>query len=392
MSIFSSITDFLSGGNQSAAADASRRATDALSSIATPDVAQMQIQLEQLVQQGVITPEMAQVYSQDPSLLAGISTDPALQAAQYEALNSLQDISSSGGLTAMDRANLSKIATDEATRSRGAREAILQSMEARGAGGSGASLLAQLQNAQDAATRQSQRDMDVAGMAQQRALQALQAAGSLGGQMQQTSFGQQAQKAAAQDAINQFNTQNMNQMGLANTRAKNEAQQSNLAERQRISDANTALRNQQQQYNKNLLQQDFENRYRKAGGVASGLQNQAANFNQAGQQTMQLVGSGIQAGATALSDKNLKKDIEDFDPSAFLDSITAHKYNYKNPDKHGQGPQVGVMAQDVEKEVPQMVENGPDGKYLNYNKAGGPIFASLADIHQRLKQLEGEEE
>jgi hypothetical protein len=339
------------------------------------------------VQQGLLSPEQAQVYLQQASNLSGISTDPALQKAQYDALSSLQGIADSGGMTAEDKANLSKIATDEATKARGAREAILQSMEARGAGGSGASLLAQLQNSQDATTRQSQRDLDVVGMAQARALQALQQAGSLGGQMQQTSFNQQAEKAKAQDAINAFNAQNMNQIGLANTNANNQAQQANLQEQQRVADANVNLKNQQQQYNKQLVQQDFENQYKKAGGVAGAYQNQANQFDQAGKNTTNLVGSGLQAGALMFSDKNLKEDIEPFDASAFLDSITPTKYNYKDA-KYGRGPQVGVMAQEVEKEVPQMVENTPEGKMLDYNKAGGPIFASLADIHQRLKELE----
>jgi hypothetical protein len=97
------------------------------------------------------------------------------------------------------------------------------------------------------------------------------------------------------------------------------------------------------------------------------------------------------AGATAASGKsdiNAKKDIEPFDASAFLDDLTPTKYRYKDP-KDGEGKQVGVMAQDVEQEVPQMVEDTPEGKMLNYNKAGGPIFASLADLHDRLKRLEG---
>lgn len=404
MSLFGSISDFISGGNQSAAADSQQAAVDALASLSTPDIADMQLQLETLVQQGILTPEQAQVYAQDPSAMAGISTDPRLQAAQYDALASLQDISDSGGMTAADKANLSRIATDEATKSRGSREAILQNMEARGAGGSGASMLAQLQNSQDAASRQSQRDLDVAGMAQSRALQALQGAGSLGGQMQQTSFNQQAQQAGAQDAINQFNTQNRNQLGLANTQAKNQAAAQNLSEKQRIADAGVNTRNQQQANNKSLLQQDFENRYRKAGGQAAALNNQANQFNQTGQQTTKVIGELVSKAASAYagaggggvtdtpSDKNLKKDIESFDASAFLDSITPSRYNYKNPAKHGEGPQVGVMAQDIEKEVPQMIEEHPDGKYVNYNKAGGPIFASLADLHKRIKELEGDEE
>ena len=57
----------------------------------------------------------------------------------------------------------------------------------------------------------------------------------------------------------------------------------------------------------------------------------------------------------------------------------------------GEGKQVGVMAQDIEKEVPQMVQDTPEGKVVDYNKAGGPILASMASLHDRLKKLEGME-
>lgn len=392
--LFGAISDFLSGGAQGKAEGASQAAVDALRDLQTPDIAGMQIELEGLVSQGVLTPEQAQVYLQNPSAFENISTDPALLQAQKEALSSLQEIGK-GGMTDMDRAQLAKIQQQEQAQARGAREAIMQRAQERGAGGSGMELLSQLQNQQEAAGRQSMRDTEVAGMAQQRALQALQQAGQLSGQMQSQQFSQQAEKARAQDAISQFNAQTQNQMGQYNTSARNAAQAANLQNAQRIADANVATRNAQQQYNKQLAQQDFENRYRKAGGTAAAYQNQAGMYNQQGQQNTNMAGSLIQAGATAAaaaSDKRLKDNIEDFDASAFLDSLTPSKYNYKNPEKHGQGKQVGVMAQDVEKEVPQMVEEGPDGKYLDYNKAGGPIFASMANLHQRLKKIEGKGE
>lgn len=391
MSIIGEFTNFLSGGAQQDATQASKDAIKMLQSVELPKIKDMQVQLEGLVSQGLLTPEEAQLQLQEASLAAGIETDPALLQAQQDALSSLQEIGQNG-MTDMDRAKLAQIQRDEASQSRGAREAIIANAQARGMGGSGLELMSQLKNQQDSATRQSIRDTDVAGMAQERALAALQAAGQLGGQMQQTSFNQQLQKANAQDAINQFNTQNMNQFNMANTQARNDAQATNLMNKQRIADANVQTRNNNQQYNKGLIQQDFDNRYRKAGGVASGYQNLAAQYNNNAEQNMKLAGSAVEAGgkAAAASDRNLKEDITDFDASSFLDSLVPSKYKYKDP-KFGQGPQVGVMAQDVEKEVPQMVEDTPEGKVLDYNKAGGPIFASLADIHQRLKKIEGKE-
>lgn len=393
MSIISSISNFLSGGAQGQATDAAQAGVDALASLQTPDVAAMQLELEQLVQQGVLTPEEAQTYLQEASKTADIQTNPALRQAQMDALASMQEIGE-GGLTASDKAALSGIQSQEQTASRGAREAIIADAQAKGMGGSGLELMAQLKNQQDASTRQSQRDLDVAGMAQDRALQAIQAAGQMGGNIQQQDFGQQFQQGQAQDAINQFNTQNMNQVGMVNTKAANDAAATNLQNKQRIADANTTTRNTQQQYNKQLAQQDFDNRYKRAGGTASAYQNLAGQYNANAAQNMQVVGSAIQAGGTAAaaSDEELKDDITDFDASKFLDDLTPSKYQYKDK-KYGDGKQVGVMAQQIEKEVPQMVMDTPEGKMVDYSpkKAGGPIFASLADIHNRLKKIEGKE-
>ena len=331
MSLIGTVTNFLSGGAQGDATDSAKAGVDALRSLQTPDISQMQIELEMLVQQGVLTPEEAQVQLQEASLASGIQTDPALLQAQQDALASLQEIGQNG-MTQMDRAKLAQIQREEQTAGRGAREAILADAQAKGMGGSGLNLMAQLKNQQDQATRQSIRDTDVAGMAQERALQALQGAGSLGGQMQQTSFNQQFQKAGAQDAINQFNTQNMNQFNQANVKARNDAQATNLQNKQRIADSNVGTKNTQQQYNKQLAQQDFENRYKKAGGTASAYQNLAGQYNANAAQNMNLVGSGMQAGASAFaaSDEELKDDISDFNASDFLDSLTPSKYKYKS--------------------------------------------------------------
>lgn len=388
---FSELGDLLTGGKQSEAAHASQQATNTMSGVKLPDIDSMKVELEQLVNQGVLRPEDAQVYLQQASSMNDISTDPRFNAAQMDALNSLQDLSAHGGMTTTDKANLNQIAADEASKQRGSREAILQNAQARGVGGSGLELLAQLQNQQDSATRQNQRDLDVAGQAQSRALQALQSAGSLSGQMQAQQFGQKAEVAKANDAISNFNTQNQNAIGQANTVAHNNAQASNLANAQRISDANVGTRNTQQMNNANLQQQNFQNQMQRAGGIANALSGQAQTANQAGSQNMGVLGSAVQAVGTAVSDKRLKEEIEPFDASKFLDSLTSYKYNYKNPQRDGVGTFAGPMAQDLEKtpEGASLVEETPEGKRVDYGKGFGTILAALTDVHNRVKDLEG---
>lgn len=386
------VTDLISGGAFGSAKDSAQSGVDAYKGVELPTYEDLQAELTKLVNSGEMTPAQAHAVLQGQSEFSGITLDPKLKQAQMEALAQLQDIGQNKGLTDMDRAQLAQIQSDEANQARGAREAILQNAAQRGIGGSGLELMAQMKNAQDAATRQSARDTQVAGLAQQRALQAIQQAGQLGGQIGSQDFEQQAKIAAAKDAINQFNTANQNQFNLANTAAQNQAQQFNLQKQFETNKANTDIANQQALGNAAARQQVAQNQLNKAGGIA-GAQNAVTQANVAqGQANMGFFGSALGAGATAASGKsdiNAKKDIEHFDAGAFLDSITPTKYRYKNPERDGEGKQVGVMAQDVEKEVPQMVIDTPEGKLLDYNKAGGPIFASLADLHDRLKKLEG---
>ncbi len=357
-----------------------------------PTAEELSFQLEQLVQQGVLTPEQAQASLLDGSAMSGVSTDPALATAQMDALTSLQDISGNGGLTAADKFKLSQIQQDESTQSRGAREAIMSNMAARGAGGSGASMLAQLQNAQDSASRQSNRDLGVAAMAQERALQALMQSGSLAGQMQQTQFGQKAQVADAQDNIARFNAQNSQAVNMQNVQARNAAQAANLQAKQSIADQNVQARNAQAAQAAGIKQQQFGNELAKRGGRAGVAQYNSGvdgrNSQNRANAMNQNIGMGMQAAAM-MSDERAKTDIEPFSASDFLDQLVPKKYNYKKA-KHGTGPQAGVMAQDLEKSElgAQLVEDTPEGKVVDYSKAGPLMLASLAELNERLRKIE----
>ena len=349
---------------------------DYFNDLQAPNPGDMAVQLEELVQQGTLSPEQAQAIMVERSAMNDVSTDPALKQAQMDALSGLQDISSSGGMTAMDRANLAKIEAEENAAARGQREAILSNAQARGMGGSGLELMSQMKNQQDSATRKSQRDMDVAAQAQQRALEALMQGGQMAGNMQGQDFNQKAQVAGANDAIAQFNAQNQQQVGLVNTAARNDASASNLAAKQTLADQNTQLRNSQQQYNKNLLQQNFDNQIKKRSGQSN---TAAQNADAAGQDsqnranaTNQTIGMGLTAGSMFMGKGKKegglvegyptegdsvheflqpgemvirKDDVPDmlkkahtdedgeFDAAGFLDALTGHKYGYSKGKK-----------------------------------------------------------
>lgn len=268
---------------------------DYYSDLQTPEIDDILAQIEPLVQQGVLSPQEAQTIMQGESAMGGITLDPELKQAQLEALSSLQDISDQGGFNLTDRANLNKIANEEAIQNRGSREAILQNANARGMGGSGLELMSQLQNQQDSATRKSARDTDVAAIAQQRALDALMQRGNLANQMETQDFNRQAQTAQANDSISRFNAQTAQEQVNLNTAAGNDAAEKNLAVRQGIADNNAGIKTQNNQALINARQQEFENQLKKRNGQSGVAANnssiQGANSDRQANATNQAIGT-----------------------------------------------------------------------------------------------------
>lgn len=118
----------------------------------------------------------------------------------------------------------------------------------------------------------------------------------------------------------------------------------------------------------------------------NGERTTANNINTA----LGAAGSAGMAAAMAFSDKRLKKNIKEFDAEKFLDQLSPSQYDYID-EKLGKGKQVGVMAQDIEKHVPQAIIETEIGKAVDYSpaKMGGPILASLSSLNKRLRQIEG---
>jgi hypothetical protein len=100
------------------------------------------------------------------------------------------------------------------------------------------------------------------------------------------------------------------------------------------------------------------------------------------------VGQGL---ATAFSDRRLKKEIKsaDSDASEFLKGLKAYSYKYKNSE-HGEGDQLGVMAQDLERTKfgKQAVIDTPEGKMVHGAKLAGALAAATSSMNRRLEKLE----
>jgi hypothetical protein len=279
-----------------------------------PDPAQQQLFLQKYQQTGKLDPQIEQAMQQQGTNLDKISTDPSLQQAQMKALGQLQSEGLSGGLGLQDQATYQQQVNDANAAAKGRAGSIQDSMQARGMGDSGLGLVAQMQNAQNANQTQAQSSLQAAADARQRALQSIQGSGSLAGQMQQQQYSQKANAAQAQDAINRFNTQNMQGVNQRNVDRSNEAQKGNLTLQQDVANKNTDLSNYQQQYNKNLYQQQYQNQMQKVSGAtgqynqnaqtAFGMGNQLAN-------TYGKIGSSLSKAGSAWANDNSNDDEEE---------------------------------------------------------------------------------
>jgi hypothetical protein len=266
-----------------------------------PEIPEVELQKystpEALSYLGNFTPEELQA----TGLPAGV-INQAMRQKQLQALGGVEELSQTG-LSAIDRAALTEIQNEIAMQERGQRESILQNMAQRGMSGSGQELAAQLQSSQAASQLASQQGLQQAAQAQRARVDALSNLSNMATGIESTDFERQAQKAQAQDVINQFNIQNRNVAGLRNLQTQQDLSTMNAQERNRIAQANTDLMNKQiiqNKVNRPLSQYGLQTDYTSAlsqgiGGVGqTQTQQQLAN-----QQAMsQGLGTGLTVGGT----------------------------------------------------------------------------------------------
>ena len=192
--------------------------------------------------------------TQDSTSLSGLEADPRFSAAELKSLEMLEQMSDEG-LTATDRADLAKIQGGANRNLRGQMGAIKQNMQSRGISGSGLDLMSQQNAAQAAAERQAYADLEIAAQGQGRRESATMDLGRLGSQLSQQDYNRKANEAAAQDAINRFNTQN-------------QANRYNQGTQQDIANQNVDLTNQQAVNAYNARMGALDSQFNARGGNA----------------------------------------------------------------------------------------------------------------------------
>lgn len=355
-----------------------------------------------------------------------IGSDPRLKDAQLGALSKMQELASQGGMNAADTANLSRIQGDAAQADRGRRDAIQQQMASRGMGGSGMDMLSQLQSSQAATDRQAQQGLDVAGMAQQRALDAMMKQGAMAGDMRNQDFSQQSRVADARDAAakfnaanttqaNQFNAGQMNSMGQfnaghqlqadiynkdsrqqnkqANASAMNTAGMFNTQGAQGEADRSTQGTNNAQMQNNDVSQSRYQNDVTGDRLKHDMLGEQQAQWNgeaDAKRKEKTALVNGVTSMGTSFmkSDRATKhniKGIKDSSIKEFLKALKPTTYEYKDPSKPGTmpGQRLGLIAQDIKDTElgKDVVSKGEDGNLqVDRDNLMGAMLGALAHL------------
>lgn len=456
------INNLQSGGLLNTATGMLTQSGNALNGVNNPNLMALIPQLQQMVQQGIMTPAQAQAAFQQASAMTNVQTDAGSLTGQREALARLAEIASRGGMTDADRAQLAATMSQTNANAAQQRGAQIQALQSQGNAGTGAELAARLSSVQGSANANAAAGATVATNAQTRALQALQENLRGNAALNTQRFQQEADKAKAQDVINQFNTTAQNIMTTNNAANVQNANAKNFDTANTIAGKNVDIANTQAMLPYNTAQKAYENALdtgkaqtgaqlaagKVLGDMATGQITRTANAQAAtaaGQVANQQAGGGVYNGTPGInggssgggsnvlgslgtigqvanaipgvidavgdvggwisdagswigdglsavgdwfSDENLKTDktaMSDADVNELMGKMTGYKYRYKNDNK----PQVGVMAQDMQKGGSNAVVDTPAGKMVQGQPALGEALAVLANQHQRLLKLEG---
>lgn len=314
--------------SRKAAAAAAAAAYAELEKIGMPPDLSKEIIMQQFSSQGILDPEMEQEISMQASRLAEVKEDPSLRNAQLDVLSTLGGVSR-GGLRAEDRAAYNQLRASVQQDQEAKRQQLMQSMQAKGMGGSGAELMAQLQSQQASADQASTGADNLAAESSRAAKEALMQRANLAGSMRTQDLGVEEMRARAIDDRNRFLYENSVARQRSNVGAQNEAQGANLANKQRLSELNVAQANQESLRQNQAKRDYFNDQLGLASAKAAALNNQASSYTAQGQQKSDMwsgLGSAIGQGAAAYANRKT--------PAVTADSnVQGSGYDFVNPNK-----------------------------------------------------------
>jgi len=210
-------------------------------------------------------------------------------------------------------------------------------------------------------------------------------------------FGQQSNLANFQmgNDINRFNTGILNQQALlplstANQQFQNSLNQQTNAAKAQIG-AGTVLGNMA---NQSLNRSNLAGAAATTGATTQPVATQPSSGSSGGGSSGLdwggIVNAGVKLWNIFGSDENMKtgkKKLVDSDVDEMMANLTGYKYRYRGDKSNPE--QTGVMAQDLEKGMPDSVVNTPAGKFVQKPEALSHVLAVLANNNERIRKLEG---
>ena len=291
-----SLLDTITGGKSSAASGALQDAINDIKAIPNITPEQLQFQIQKLQQTGLITPEQAKVYMQNPNALLSENISQTGTGAQETAISDLLGAANQGGLNPNEQAQMAEILQNLNTQEKGANDAVVQNQAARGALTGGETMAAQLQGNQAADVNANQNALGTASDAYTQMLNELTSAGGMGANLQGQENTQANTVAAATNSINQFNAAQQQGVENENVSAQNAAQAANTQTAQGLEEQNVANENTHAQQMAETNQTAYEDALQKAAAEAGVSETQANLDTQQGGQEAGLIGGLIGAG------------------------------------------------------------------------------------------------
>ena len=91
----------------------------------------------------------------------------------------------------------------------------------------------------------------------------------------------------------------------------------------------------------------------------------------------------------SFSDIRLKTGIENYEASSSVFDIETYSYQWKDTVRFHNRTEIGFIAQDLEKYVPELVTETPDGeKMVDYGKMTAVLLSTIKQLNKRVEALE----
>ena len=294
------LLDLITGGeNETAQSDLSQ-ALQNVEAVQTPTSEQLQLSpLAQYENTGNLDAALSTAAQTGQSAYNNEDISQVPIADMQQALSQEQEIANAQGMTPQEQASIAEAEQSANEAEAGQRGSIAQQFAAEGVPQS--LISAALQNGTEGQEAQQmyQNALQAQGQAASQGITALQNEGSLASTLYGQEAGQANTVAAAQNALNQFNTANTQQTALANQANQQAANTYNTTNAQTLANQNVQGEQTVQEQNQVEAPQEAASlALQKAGDEAQVGNNQAQQATATGQQAAGLFSGILGAGAT----------------------------------------------------------------------------------------------